>query len=246
MDIRIATVADVDRATETVTLAFASDPVWEVALRRPDGRVDHHRPYWRFFVAAAIAGGSVWLLDDGAAVAVWVPPGGRELPDDALAALERFNETTLGPARAREMTELYERFEAGHPAEPPHAYLSLLATHPAHRGRGIGQQLLAANLAGWDALGVPAYLESTNPANDHRYERAGFRAIGAFQAVRDGAPITRMWRDQVQPNVPTGRARVAPESGSSSSPGITGMSPRSTNHGSSRTQGPGRTTPETR
>jgi GNAT superfamily N-acetyltransferase len=194
VDIRTATARDIDRATATVTLAFATDPVWEVALRRGDGTVDHHRAYWRIFVAAAEEQENVWLLDDGAAVAVWIPPGGRELSDGAAAELDRFNEAVLGPDGAREMAELYERFELNHPIAPAHAYLSLLATHPDHRGRGLGQELLAANLRRWDALGVPAYLESTNPANDHRYARAGFVPHGGFRAVRDGAPITTMWR----------------------------------------------------
>jgi GNAT superfamily N-acetyltransferase len=194
MVIRAATLRDLDRTTETITLAFATDPVWEVALRRPDGRTDHHLPYWRVFVQAAVEGGGVRLLDDGAAVSVWIPPGGQELPDDRLPALDRFLADALGEDGAREMAELYERFEATHPRDEPHAYLSLLATRPEHRGRGIGQALLATNLADWDRLGVPAYLESTNPANDHRYERAGFRRRGGFTAVRDDARITTMWR----------------------------------------------------
>jgi GNAT superfamily N-acetyltransferase len=90
--------------------------------------------------------------------------------------------------------ELFERFDGNHPHAEPHAYLSLLATHPDHRGRGIGQTLLADVLGRWDTLGVPSYLESTNPANDHRYVRAGFRPIGGFRAVIDAAPITTMWR----------------------------------------------------
>jgi hypothetical protein len=44
----------------------------------------------------------------------------------------------------------------------------------------------------------PGYLESTNPGNDHRYMRAGFRPIGGFRAVRDDAPISAMWRDVVR------------------------------------------------
>jgi GNAT superfamily N-acetyltransferase len=192
---RRATRNDIDRSTETITLAFAGDPVWEVALRRADGRTDHHLAYWRIFVEAAHEQGGVWLIDDGAAVSVWIPPAGRELSDEAAARLERFNVEALGMNGAREMAELYERFETNHPPEPAHAYLSLLATHPDHRGRGIGQALLAANLAHWDELGVPAYLESTNPANDHRYERAGFRRVGGFRAVRDDARITTMWRE---------------------------------------------------
>jgi GNAT superfamily N-acetyltransferase len=92
------------------------------------------------------------------------------------------------------MRELWERFESNHPRHEPHAYLSLLATHPDHRGKGSGQRLLADDLARFDADGAPAYLESTNPGNDHRYERAGFRRIGGFEAVIDGAPIATMWR----------------------------------------------------
>jgi ribosomal protein S18 acetylase RimI-like enzyme len=185
---------EIDTATETVTLAFAADPVWSVALARPDGRVDHHRAYWRRFVESALDQGGLRFIGDAAAVSVWIPPGGTELSATALAALLEFNLESLGDAGGREMSQLYDRFEANHPTDPPHAYLSLLATHPAHRGKGIGQALLAEDLASWDAHGVPCYLESTNPANDHRYERAGFRRVGGFSAVRDSAPITTMWR----------------------------------------------------
>jgi len=195
MEIRAAHAADVDRVTETVAAAFATDPIWEVALRRGDGRTDHHRAYWRMFVADAVALGKVHLADDGAAASVWIPPGAMELTRETALALEAFNEEALGPRGAAEMAELYERFEANHPTSPEHAYLSLLATHPDHRGQGVGQRLLAADLAEWDRIGVAAYLESTNPANDHRYRRAGFRPVGGFQAVRDAAPVTTMWRD---------------------------------------------------
>jgi GNAT superfamily N-acetyltransferase len=191
---RSARKDELDLVTETITLAFRDDPVWSVALSRADRAVDHQARYWRFFVEEAGAQGGIWVLGAAAAASVWIPPGGRELSDAATAALMTFNLAVLGEERAREMSELYERFEANHPHAEPHAYLSLLATHPDHRGRGVGQALLAANLEHWDAHGVPAYLESTNPANDHRYERAGFRRVGGFTAVRDGAPITTMWR----------------------------------------------------
>ena len=54
--------------------------------------------------------------------------------------------------------------------------------------------LLAANLAQIDDEGMPAYLESSNPANDHRYERLGFRRIGQFTLPDDGPVVTTMWR----------------------------------------------------
>ena len=194
MTVRQAGKADIDGVTRTITLAFGDDPVWGPALLPPDGRTDHLPAYWRRFVASSQEQGGLWMLDDGAAVAVWIPPGGQELDESGLTTLETFNLATLGPDLAMELHELYDRFEENHPTGEPHAYLSLLATHPDHRGRGVGQALLAEILRKWDALGVPSYLESTNPANDHRYERAGFRRVGGFTAVRNDAPISTMWR----------------------------------------------------
>jgi len=192
---RLATTRDVDVVTRSITLAFATDPIWEPALRRADGRTDHHEPYWRRFVAAAVDQGTAFMTEGGEAVAIWVPPGGEELPPAGVDALDRFLDEHLETDAVAPMHTLYERFEASRAPLGPHYYLSLLATHPDHRGHGIGQQLLAANLASWDEAGAPAYLESTNPANDHRYARAGFRPIGGFEAVRDGAWVTAMWRD---------------------------------------------------
>jgi len=194
MTVRQAGNADIEVVTETITLAFRNDPVWGPALEAEDGRADHLPTYWHRFVASSHEQGGLWMLDDGAAVAVWIPPGGQELDEPGITALETFNLATFGPEQAHELHELYDRFEANHPTGEPHAYLSLLATHPDHRGRGVGQALLAEILGKWDALGVPSYLESTNPANDHRYGRAGFRRVGGFTAVRDDAPISTMWR----------------------------------------------------
>ena len=195
MHTRSATTSEVDIVTRCITLAFATDPVWKPALRRADGRTDHHEPYWRQFVLAAIDQGSACMTDGGEAVAIWVPPGGDELPPAGVKALDAFLAKHLDADEVPAMHTLYERFEASRVPLGPHYYLSLLATHPDHRGRGIGQALLAANLASWDEAGVPAYLESTNPANDHRYARAGFRPIGGFEAVRDRAWVTAMWRE---------------------------------------------------
>jgi GNAT superfamily N-acetyltransferase len=194
MEFRPATRGDLDGAVETITAAFATDPVWAVALARADGRIDHLPGYWRLFVADAIDQGAVRVADGGAAISVWIPPDGEELLPATVPLVDAYVRETLGPEGARQIEELYERFEANHPHDEPHAYLSLLATHPDHRGKGVGQALLADDLRSWDDVGTPAYLESTNPGNDHRYARAGFRRVGGFSAVRDGAPITTMWR----------------------------------------------------
>jgi GNAT superfamily N-acetyltransferase len=194
MATRPATLDDLGLVTETLTLAFAHDPVWSVALARPDGTTDHHARYWQIYVEGALRYSTVFMTEDASAVSVWIPPGGTELSAAGEHAVERLVRATLEPVAARAMFELWERFAANHPHDEPYAYLSLLATHPQHSGRGLGQRLLAEDLERWDTAGVPAFLESTNPANDHRYERAGFGRIGGFRAVLDDAPISTMWR----------------------------------------------------
>lgn len=195
MQVRRAQARDLDAVTDCLAAAFATDPVWSVALQRPGGQTDHHVAYWRLFVDGAARFDSVFVADDVAAVSVWIPPEASELDDEGLVALETVLERSLDEKAERAIHELYGRFEASRAGTPgPHRYLSLLATHPAHRGRGIGQALLAEDLARWDHDDVPCYLESTNPANDHRYERAGFRSIGGFSAVLDEAWVNAMWR----------------------------------------------------
>ena len=88
-----------------------------------------------------------------------------------------------------------ERFEAAQQSDPPHYYLSLLGVHDDHRGRGLGMGLLAASLAQFDAEGVPSYLESSNAANDHRYEALGYRRTGEFTTPGDLVTIASFWRD---------------------------------------------------
>jgi ribosomal protein S18 acetylase RimI-like enzyme len=191
---RIASPADIDAVTETIALAFATDPTWGPALARADGSTDHHLDYWRIFVEGALPHGAVFLSDDGAAVAVWIPPGEDEMSGEQEEALRQIVIENLAPAAQEAMFALWDRFDSNHPDAEPHAYLSLLATHPDHRGRGIAQALLRENLAGYDAQGLPTYLESTNPANDHRYERVGFAKIGEFAGSVDGTVVSTMWR----------------------------------------------------
>jgi ribosomal protein S18 acetylase RimI-like enzyme len=194
MEYRAATDSDVDAVTESIRLAFSDDPVWGPALTRPDGRTDHLDPFWRIYVLGGMRFGTVYVTGDADSVAVWSPPGESELSPEQQDAVATLVHTSFPCELAEGVFELFDRFEAAVPTEP-HAYLGILATHPSHRGRGIAQQMLAANLADLDARGIPAYLESTNPANLHRYERLGFRVVDSFSAVLDDSVISTMWRE---------------------------------------------------
>jgi GNAT superfamily N-acetyltransferase len=191
----VARPGDIDSIAACITYAFATDPIWSVALARKDGRTDHHEAYWRIVVEGALRFGTVRQWDSGAAVSVWVPPNESELTPELEECSQALLASSLDAEGTTAINALYQRFATSRSGTPePHAYLSLLATHREYRGRGIGQALLASNLREWDALGFPTYLESSNPANDHRYVRAGFTPIGAFDAVLDDARVTAMWR----------------------------------------------------
>jgi len=187
---RVAAAADLDGLTRTLSEAFANDPLWRWAFPEP-GTLE---PLWRFFVRSALRYPWVWLSGDYAAAAVWIPPGGTELTDEEEEQVEPLVRGIIGK-RTRDVMTLLERFDEAHPREPRHYYLSLLGTHPAHRGSGIGMGLLADNLARVDAEKAPAYLESSNPANDARYQRLGFEKIGEFSTPDGAHAVATMWRE---------------------------------------------------
>ena len=194
---RSATAADAEEVADVLAQAFATDPLWGPTLARPDGSTAHLARYWGFFVRAALR--TPWVTISSAdgvgvdAVAVWVPPGETELEDDEVAELLDLVDEEL-PGLREVLLELFARFEATHPHEEPHYYLSLLATRDAARGRGLGMELLRHDLARMDAERVPSYLESSNPGNDTRYGSVGYVAVGSFTHPTTGAVVTAMWR----------------------------------------------------
>lgn len=187
--IRVATQADLDQVTEMMWLAFADDPLWSWAFP------DHAKlkPWWRFLIGSALKHESVWVLGEFAAAAVWIPPSQKELAPDEEELVGGLLEQLLGE-RAPEVMELLERFEAAHPHDEPHYYLTLLGTHPHNRGQGLGMRLLGENLRWIDSQGMPAYLESSNPRNVPRYESVDFETIGAFSPPGQAQAVSTMWR----------------------------------------------------
>lgn len=177
-----------------MTLAFAEDPVWGQSLRKPGGRLEEMADFWRLWIQGALRYPWVWLWNEGEAASVWIPPGGTEMSTAQEEELDRLATSRLGDGGAAHLAQVMAQFDATHPHGEPHYYLSLLATHPAHRGRGAGMALLADNLARIDDEGMPAYLESSNPANNHRYERMGFQPVGQFALPDHGPVVTTMWR----------------------------------------------------
>jgi GNAT superfamily N-acetyltransferase len=178
---------------DTISQAFQDDPMWGWAFPDPAVRPAQYRRWWGLYVASAARYGWTWLADDAAAVAVWIPPGGVELTDEEEESVEPLLRDLIGSWTDTVLAGLH-RFDGAHPHNEPHYYLSLLGTRSDRRGEGLGMALVRECLAAIDAQAAPAYLESSNPVNNARYESVGFVDIGTF-AMPDGGPvITRMWR----------------------------------------------------
>ena len=192
--IRRVSEAHAARVIELFTLAFYDDPTWGWAFPDPDRRIEHHRAFWGLSMHSAVPLGSVWMTEDGGAASLWIPPGESELSDEDEKRLAPLIHELVG-SHADDVLTLIRRFDMNHPRDRPHFYLSLLGTHPDHRGQGKGMGLLAANLAQIDDLGAASYLESSNRANDHRYERLGFVQVGEFAAPGGEPTVACMWRN---------------------------------------------------
>ncbi|MFC9324292.1 GNAT family N-acetyltransferase [Kitasatospora sp. NPDC057015] len=189
---RIAVPADVDALVATMTTAFFDDPLWGPAFPDADRRAEQAGAMWRLFLASALRYPWTLVTEHVESAAVWIPPGGHELTAEEEVALEALLVDGAGRRAADVILDILGRLEEVRPDEP-HYYLTLLGTHDDHRGKGLGMGLLAESLARIDALGAPAYLESSNPANLARYGRAGFAAHGRITAP-DGHVVTTMWR----------------------------------------------------
>ncbi|MGZ4713694.1 MAG: GNAT family N-acetyltransferase [Acidimicrobiia bacterium] len=190
---RPARSEDVDAVAQTLAGAFFTDPVWGWAFPDLDRRHAQQAALWRLAVQGALDSGWVRTTAAHEAATLWIPPGRPELPPPYDAQLEPLMQELVGD-RAPLLMEIFDRFDESHPTGEEHFYLSLLGTHPDHRGRGIGMRLLTEGLALIDATGMPAYLESTNDRNLSRYLSVGFEPYGSFTLPQGGPTVTTMWR----------------------------------------------------
>jgi GNAT superfamily N-acetyltransferase len=194
---RVATEEDLPAIGEALARAFEDDPLWGWAFESGtrERKLESLASVFGFFCGAALGFGWVRVTDGVEAVALWIPPGSPEMVPADAERMPGVVAAACEPEAAKRVTEMLDAFERNHPHEPPHYYLSLLATHPDHAGKRLGVDLVAANLAEMDAADPPsaAFLESSNPRNVPRYERLGFRPTREVDLVA-GLTGTQMWR----------------------------------------------------
>ena len=182
---------DIPKAKEVINRAFDNDPTW--CWMFPEADVRH--TIMPIIVEGMQRFPHSYKTPGLEAVALWVPPGESELSEELEEAVPDILRKLVGD-RFDEVMATFDLFESHHPQDPPHYYLSLLSTHPDHGGKGLGMALLKENLAAIDKEDMPAYLESSNPVNNKRYESVGFKTICTYQVANNGPEVSGMWRER--------------------------------------------------
>jgi ribosomal protein S18 acetylase RimI-like enzyme len=168
--------AEADRAIATIILAFSADPAARWTYPDAHDYLTHFPGIVRGLGGDALARGTGYEVGGFAGAALWLPPGAH--PDEE--ALGAIVQSSVAAERQAEVFAVFERMGSYHPREP-HWFLPLIGVDPRCRGKGYGSALLRHVLAQCDRDHIPAYLESSNPANIPLYERHGFVALGTIQ-----------------------------------------------------------------
>jgi ribosomal protein S18 acetylase RimI-like enzyme len=198
--IRAAAARDIKPLAAVLATAFYDDPpfVWMLPSDRTR-RSRERRLFATILRAEAMQYGAVEVACVGNTIvggAIWLPPG-HWRPDvqPGVAANLRALLGFLGSlgrhlGRASALTKALARV---HPHEP-HWYLYVIGVGPDHQGQGVAGELLRSRLQRCDQDALPAYLESSKPANVPLYQHFGFQPTGT-PPLPPGAPVlTAMWR----------------------------------------------------
>lgn len=188
---RKAGSSDVGGMTDCLAAAFFTDPVFTWWISDDGRRREILAPFFRAFVEAMLPHGEVYMTEDAAGTALWLPPGDQLATDDKVDLASRLEEVTGEYAAV--LFDMLAVMEHQHPSGP-HYYLFFLATRPEWQSRGIGSALLRLVLDRADRDGVPAYLEASSERNKQLYLRHGFGLTGDIR-LADSPPLWSMWRE---------------------------------------------------
>jgi ribosomal protein S18 acetylase RimI-like enzyme len=177
-DVKAVAMEDRGVALNTIVAAFASDPLVRWMMPKADTYLTFAAAAFDNFGGAAFAAGTAYQVADFAGAALWVPPGHDD--DDIDENVSNLLAQAVAPERLEEVGSVLGAMQSYHP-DTPCWYLPLIGVDPHYQGKGLGAQLMKYALARCDEQGLPAYLESSNPANISLYERHGFEVIGRIQ-----------------------------------------------------------------
>jgi GNAT superfamily N-acetyltransferase len=191
--IRRAGRDDISLLAATLASAFDGYPWTDWAVPEDDHQSRLEAIFTHDMADMGLAHDEVWMTDDAASVAVWIPPKEQQTAEIDWEAHGQRVVPLFGDRLAR--------IEAGDalimPLRPKRScwYLATLGTRPDRQGEGLGRAVLAPVLARCDAEGFPALTETTTLENVRFYERLGFVVLHEVTLPEDGPPLWILWRE---------------------------------------------------
>ena len=174
--------------------AFADDIVLDWFLR-PWSRESAAELFFVEMLADAVPYGTVRVDDSFSACAVWLPPDAQHPSSGMWARLAStiWKLRVASPSRLARLNAVIRTSVEIHPPEPCY-FLSFIASLPEVRGRGLASAVIRETLDLADADGVPAFLETADPAKVGFYQRFGFKLTGQAQLPFGGPTLNLLWR----------------------------------------------------
>jgi GNAT superfamily N-acetyltransferase len=194
MSVRKATRADREVLAAALGSAFSEDPMFKWILGPATPIEQRMRILFDGVLRQALRKDDhlVFVTPDGSGAAVWRGVDGwKASPGEMLRFLPSMARACRG--RLPRFLKAVKVIEDAHPSEP-HYYLEVLGTRRDRQGKGLGSAVLAPMLERCDREGLPAYLESSNPANVPFYLRHGFQPRETISFGNGAPPCTTMWR----------------------------------------------------
>ncbi len=188
--IQAASPDEWQRVADITTDAFAKDPVslWTF------GNAEAIRTTFRTMARRIYLPNGICHIANAAGATMWLPPGNSEemaLIYKVELALRLMQHA--GTGAIRRTLQIDAQMTRHHPKHD-HLYLFTIGVVAAGRGKGLGRRLMAPMLAAADKVGVPVYLENSNPANTGFYMSQGFVSQQIFQAAPGAPPLEAMER----------------------------------------------------
>ena len=197
--IRAATMDDREDVIDSLTSAFAADPLMSWMTRSDPLDPTRVRLFFEAILDGEFQKGaeSTYVAGSGSGASIWRGVGDKGPSNMGVlkSAPSYIRVFRSGMGRA---LRVVSAIESTHPKEP-HVYLFYVGVHQDSRGQGLGAALLAPMLERCDTEGIPAYLENSNPDNEAFYARLGFVQRGTISLPKGAPPLVPMWREPRNP-----------------------------------------------
>ncbi|MEC4983031.1 MAG: GNAT family N-acetyltransferase [Oscillatoria sp. PMC 1068.18] len=175
--VRKAAIAEQKYIMASLVLAFHNDPTIRWLYSDAYRYLSYFPQFVQAFSGKAFDQNTVYCTEDYTGAALWYPPGIE--PD--IEAIVQVIQQSVFEAAQEDVFAVFEQMERYHP-QYPLWYLTFIGVEPIQQRRGYGIALIDPVLEQCDRDRLPAYLESSNPANLPFYQRHGFEVIGTIQA----------------------------------------------------------------